>query len=545
MWRLLGSVGCLVLIVLGFEGCRGRETLVEKATRQKILLLANGSEPKSLDHQITTGEPEAKIGTALIEGLVTYHPTDDTQAEPGVAESWEPFENYSRWIFHLRRHARWSNGDRVTAGDFVYSYRRMLAPGLAAEYAELLYIMQGAEAFNRGETADFSGVGVKALDDYTLEFHLIGPTPYFPLMLKHHSWHPVHPATIEKFGTYDQRVSNWARVGNFVGNGPFQLKGWKLNRYVEVERNPYYWDAARVKLNGIRFLPIENVSTEERAFRAGQLHITHDLTLEKIPFYQSTKSPYYRSDPAFITYFYRCNTKRPPLGDRRVRQALSLAIDRESLTRNVLRAGQQPAGRFTPQGVPGYEADAPLAFDPEKARQLLEEAGFPGGKGFPKMNILYNTHESHRTIAEAIQQMWRVNLGIEIGLVNQEWQVYIDTETQMDYDISRAGWVGDYLDPITFLDLMTTTNPNNKTGWSNKEYDRLIDASRKAPTMAEHFRLLAEAEGIFSREVPVIPIYWYVRNYLIRPEVKGWNPVLQDMHNYKFIDLVPQAKEGL
>jgi len=513
------------------------ETKVEQASKDKILLFGNGSEPQNLDPHTVRGVTENHIITALIEGLIAYHPSDQAQPEPGLADRWEHNADASEWTFHIRDGAKWSNGDPVKASDFVFGFQRILSPNLAADYADQLFIMVGAEDFNKGRITDFSKVGAKALDDQNLRITLVGPTPYFLSMLTHYSWYPVHPSTILKFGKIDDRVSLWTRPENYVGTGQFKLKEWKVNEVITVERNPNYWDAKAVKLNGIHFYPIEDQNTEERAFRAGELHLTNEVPLDKIPGYRRDNKDLIMISPYLGTYFYRFNLSRPALKDVRVRQALNLALDRDSVVENITRGGQKPAVGFTPQGMGGYQTPELIDYDPDKARQLLADAGFPGGKGFPKFDILINTSESHRTIAEGIQQMWKEELGINVGIRNEEWKVYLQSQTDMTYDITRSGWIGDYMDPVTFLSMWTTGNGNNNTHWSNAEYDGLIQQASKEPDQAKRFGILQKAETILLSDPPFATIYWYTRVYLKSPHVVNWNPVLLDNHNYKYIDL--------
>ena len=523
--------------LLAFATTLTAQTKVEQATRDKILLIGNGTEPQNLDPQTVKGVTENKIITAIMEGLIAYHPTDQALPEPGLAEKWEPNADSSEWTFTIRENAQWSNGDPVKASDFVFSYQRMLSPDFAADYADQLYIMVGAEDYKKGTLTDFSQVGVKALDDRTLRITLVGPTPYFLSILTHYSWFPVHPPTILKFGKIDDRVSLWTRPENYVGTGPFKLKEWKVNQVISVERNPKYWDAAKVLLNGIEFYPIEDQNTEERAFRAGQLHQTNEVPLDKIPGYRRDNARLIRLDPYLGTYFYRFNVTVPALKDVRIRQALNLTIDRESIVENITRGGQTPATGFTPPGLGNYQTPDLISYDPDKARQLLAQAGFPDGKNFPKLEVLINTSESHKVIAEAIQQMWKEELGIEVSIRNEEWKVYLDSQTNLKYQISRSGWIGDYMDPITFLSLWTTGNGNNNTGWSNPEFDALIAQAQREGEAAKRFDLLQKAETIFLNDPPVGLIYWYTRIYLQSPHVKNWKPLLLDNHNYKYIDL--------
>jgi oligopeptide transport system substrate-binding protein len=512
-----------------------RPRRVDVAREQGILLIGNGTEPKTMDPQLATGQPEHHIFSALFEGLVAPTPEDPDDNGPGAATHWET-EDFVTWTFHLRKDGRWSDGQPVTAHDFVFSYHRILSPKFGAEYAGMLYPMLNAQPFNEGKLADFSQVGVKALDDHTLRITLQGPAPYLPSMLKHYSWHPVPKHVIERFGRMDEPHTKWTRVGNMVGNGPFRLKEWRYTHSITVDRNPHYWDAAKVKLNEIVFLPIVSDATEERAFRDGQLHVTNTLPLPMVPVYRKQFPQYFHEYPLLSTYFYRINVTRGPFKDKRVRQALALAIDREGLIRNILRAGQKPATGFTPPGSgEGYEAPDILSFNPDRARQLLAEAGYPGGRGFPKFDILINTMESHRTIAEAIQEMWRKHLGVPAGVLNQDWNVYLENQRKLDYDVARAGWVGDYLDPYTFLSIWQTGDGNNDTGWGSPRYDELMRASLMEKDTARRMEILKEAETLLMDELPMLPIYWYVRNYLSRPEVRGLRTSVLEHRCYKAI----------
>ncbi|MEO0907086.1 MAG: peptide ABC transporter substrate-binding protein, partial [Pseudomonadota bacterium] len=277
------SLLIIALLALALSACGERERDVDKAAQEGIMLIGNGSEPKSIDPHLVTGVTENQIIQTMVEGLIAYHPDDDTVPYPGVAQSWESNDDFTVWTFKLRDNAKWSNGDPVVASDFVYSWERILSPALGAEYAEMLYVIDNAAAFHQGEISDFGAVGVKALDDYTLQVTLEGSTPYFLSMLKHYSFYPVNPKVVEEFGGMTNRQSGWSTVENFVGNGPFQITAWNTNDFLEVERNPYYWDADNVGLNGIRFLPIENLNTEHTAFQGGRLHVTYEVPADRIP----------------------------------------------------------------------------------------------------------------------------------------------------------------------------------------------------------------------------------------------------------------------
>ncbi|WP_395743740.1 peptide ABC transporter substrate-binding protein [Prosthecobacter sp.] len=516
-----------------------RPTRVEAATRAGILLAGNGSEPATLDPQLASGQPEHMIFHALFEGLIAPAPGNPDGDAPGVATSWT-HENYTVWTFKLQPKGRWSDGAPLTSADFVYSYQRILTAQLGADYAGMLYPMLNAEEYHTGKIKDFSQVGVKALDPLTLQITLKGPAPYLPSMLKHYAWFPMPKQAIEEFGSMTDRNTRWTRPANMVCNGPFKLKSWEVNQALEVERNPYYWDAATVKLNGIVFLPISNDATEERAFADGQLHVTLTMPLSKIPAYRESKSPFYHNDPLLSVYMYRFNTTKKPFDNPLVRRALALAIDRESITRNVLRAGQKPATGLTPPGCSAsYQVPDVMRFDPAEARRLMAEAGFPEGKDFPPFDILINTSPAHRSLAEAVQAMWKEHLHIPAGVLNQDWGVYIESQRKLDYDLARFAWVGDYLDPSTFLGIWQTGDGNNNTGWGSPRYDELIHQSFQEGNDARRLQLLNEAETLLLKEAPIIPIYWYTHSYLMRPEVKGLLPSLLDHRCYKAVELVP------
>lgn len=517
-------------------GCGKRETRVEAGIRDQVLHKGNGSEPQDLDPHTVSGNVEHFILMALLEGLVTEDPKD-LHPVPGVAERWDISPEGTIYTFHLRTNALWSNGDPVTAMDFVNSYERILLPELAAEYSYMLYPVKNAEAFNKGDIKDFSQVGIKALDPHTLQITLHSPAPYFIGMLIHSSWFPVHLPTVKKHGGIADRSNRWTLPGNFVGNGAFRLKEWKINGYVRVEKSATYWDAANVRLNEIYFYPTENIDAEERAFRAGMLHLTMDVPQTKIQVYQKEHPDLIRAEPILTTYFYRFNVTHPPLNDVRVRKALSMAIDRDLIVRKVARGGQVPAYNLTPPGFPGYFPTARIQNDLALAKKLLAEAGFPGGKNFPAVSLLFNTHEGHKAIAEAIQEMWTKNLNLRVTLRNEEWKVYINSQQKLDYDIARAAWGGDYVDPNTFLDMFVTDGGNNETGWSNKEYDRLITEAGRTGDMPKRFELFQKAEAILMDEVPIMPIYFYTRPTLVHPSVKNFFPTVLDLHPWKYVYL--------
>jgi len=535
-----GRLVTVILLLLGLYGCDLGPTNVESGNQSQVLHLGNGTEPQDLDPHIVTGVTEHNIISALLEGLVSENP-ETLAPVPGMADSWAISADGRTYTFFIRQNAQWSNGSPVTAEDFVWSWQRLLSPALAAEYAYQLFPIKNARAFNQGEITDFSQVGVTALDEKLLEVSLENPTPYFLSLLAHYSTFAVHPATILKHGAMDERGTKWTRPDNYVGNGPFQLKSWRLNYLIEVEKNPYYWDAETVRLSAIRFYPIDNAQTEERMFRTGAIHGTSTTPSDKILTYQTESPERISISPYLGTYFYRFNVTRPPLNDSRVRTAFSLAIDRQAIIDAVTKGGQLPAFSFTPPNTQGYfPPTSPINHDIERARQLMTEAGFKDGAGFPELELLYNTSDGHRRIAEAIQQMWKTNLGINVRLANTDWKVYLARTNGLDYDISRAGWIGDYPDPNTFLDMMISGGGNNRTGWNNPDYDQLIAKAATLADQHERFQTFQQAEQILDREAPLMPIYTYTRVALQDPSVQNWFSNILDHHPYKYVYLQSQ-----
>ena len=524
----------LITIFLSIS-CTPDRTNVERGLDSQELYIGIGSEPEGLDPHLVSGVTEHYVLLSLFEGLTTVHPKT-LEILPGVAASWDITDDGLSYTFYLDPKAKWSNGDSLLASDFVFSYERILSPKLGAPYAYMLYSIRGAEAFHKGITRDFSTVGVRAIDDRTLQIELESVTPYFLSLPTHFTWWPVHPKTILQHGTMTDRISKWTKAKHFVGNGPFQLESWKLNNAITVKRNPHYKEADSVHLNGIHFMPI-NSETEERAFRAGQIHITSSIPTARIDWYRSNRPQNIRFDPYLGIYYYLINTSNGPLKDPKVRQALAYSINREQLTEYVLKGGQKPAYHFTPPNTGGYTAEAGFSYDPEKARTLLAEAGFPNGEDFPTFELLYNTSESHKTIAEAIQQMWKKELGIDISLYNQEWKVYLDSRQKGDFDIARAAWIGDYLDPYTFLSLGISDSGNNHSHWKSDHFDALMKATTQTLDPTLRFQLFQQAESELIEAMPFIPLFFYVRSLLIDESVQGWYSNILDYHPYQYLRL--------
>ncbi|MGS2722336.1 peptide ABC transporter substrate-binding protein [Porticoccus sp. GXU_MW_L64] len=531
-----------ILLLVGFlllAACNDSETNVERGNREGILYWGNGTEPQELDPHITTGVSESYIQEALFEPLVNSHP-QSLEPVPGVAQRWQVSDDGTTYQFYLNPEARWSDGKPVTAEDFRWSLWRAMHPKLGNQYSYMYYPIKNAAPYLRGEISNFDEVGITVMGPHSLQIQLENPTPYFLGLLSHHSYYPVPRSAIEAHGDPWSRGSHWTRPGNLVSNGAFQLSEWKLFNYIAVDKNPHYHKADQVALNGIRFLPTENITTEERMFRAEQLHHTYEIPADKTAFYRKNAPQQLRNQPYLGTYFYRLNTRVKPLDDIKVRRALALAIDRQQIVERITKQGQLPAYSITPPDTAGYTAESSLSYNPERARQLLVEAGYPNGEGIDTLEVLYNTSENHRKIAVAIQQMWKKELNINITLRNEDWKVYLDSEKRGEFQISRASWIGDYLDPNTFLDMWLKDGGNNRTGWHSPEYDNLIlEQAPRATSREQRYALLMKAEKILLDELPAIPIYTYATRHLVHPSLKGVTSNLLDRPFFSHFYLEP------
>lgn len=537
----------LVLTLL-LLGCAPDQDTASRAAQAGVLIINNSAEPAGLDPQIVTGVLESRIVNALFEGLVEPSP-QDLEPQPAVAERWEVSADGKVWTFHLRASALWSNGDPVRAQDFVFSYQRILSPGLASEYAWMLYAIRGARDFHQGRLKDFSQVGIRARDERTLVLELEHATPYFLQLLCHHSWLPVHPPTVLAHGPMDAKHGRWTQPGVLVGNGAFTLESWEVARRIRVVKNPRYWDAETVSLRAVEFRAISDLYTEERAFRGGELHITGAVPPYKVHRLIAAKDPALRVDPYLSVSYIRVNTQvtgnpevARALSDVRVRQALGKVIDRKLMAEKVLRSGETPALAMTPPGTAGYVSRHAWSQDRDAARRLLAEAGYPEGRGFPRLEYLTNTSEGSILAAQAYQEMWRRELGIEVVIRNQEWKIYLQSLQKGDYQLARSAWTGDYNDPNTFLEMFTTGNEMNQTGWSDPEYDRLIRAAAAEGNRERRYEFFQQAEARLIAGAPVLPVVFNRSKFLIRPEVEGWHPTLLDIHPLKHVRLRSEVR---
>lgn len=504
--------------VLAFTAC------VPNRERAELVFM-NGADPETLDPALITGQPEGRIASALFEGLTRFNARGE--AEPGMAESWTVSEDGLTYTFHLRENVRWNNGDSVTAHDFIASWQRTLTPATASEYAYQLYTIKNGKAFNEGIIDDFGLVGVTAPDDRTLVVTLENPTPYFLDLCAFVTLLPVHLPSIAAHG------DNWIKPGLLVSNGAFTLEDWRINDRLRLRRNPSYWDAKHVSMETIDAIPTSNANTAFNFYESGMADLMMDKGLVPPALMDSLREREdFHSAPFLGTFFLRFNTTKPPYDDPRVRRAIAMAIDRERIVKKITRAGEIPATTMVPPGTANYQPPQSLSYDIQAARQLLAEAGFPYGQGFPPILFLYNKSELNEAIAVEIQHMLDKALGIRLHLLNQEWKVYLNSISRLDYDIARSSWVGDYNDPNTFLDMFVTGGGNNRTGWSNHRYDDLIAQAASELDSARRLDLFREAERLLVfEEAPVVPIYFYVGIQLYdRARLGGIEANLLDEH---------------
>ncbi len=496
-----------VALAAGLGGCAPREQETATAT----LRIAQRNEPGDLDPARATLPDDFFIIRALGEGLVTPDPAGGPP-QPAAAVRWEVSPDGLVYTFHLRPGAQWSNGEPVAAQDFVASYRRVLEPATAAPKAGLFDLVHGAAEYRRGELKDFAQVGFRAPDAATLEITLARPAPHFLAYAASGPWIPVNPRVVAQHGR------DWTRPGNHVGNGPFTLTEWRANQRIGVTQLAGYWDAATVHLDAIHFLAFDNGDAEERAFRAGQLDVTMAVPYTKLPGYTEPGSPLQHS-ALHETRYLAFNTTRGPLADPRVRRALALAVDRDALVNRVLQGGLTAAYHFVPPGLGGHAPTARLREDAAEARCLLAAAGFPGGQGFPKLEL---TGWTQTVVLEAVQAMWKKELGIEVRIAVREARVHLASLRQGTYDIGFMTAIPDVADPANLLAELRSDSSANLPQWRDPAYDALLAAAEAAPTAAERQTRLAAAEARVTAECPVAPLYFNARNYLLSPAVHGW-----------------------
>lgn len=483
------------------------------------LRIINGKEPESLDPAIMTGQPDERAVLSIFEGLTRFSAVD-AQAEPALSDHWEVSEDKKVYTFHIRDNARWSTGEPITAFDFEYSWFRVLEPATGSDYVGNLFYIKGAEAYNLGRTKDRKDVGIKALDATTLRVELVNPTPFFLELCAFPTQAVVPRTVIEKLG------NKWLKARPLPVSGAYRLVEWRLNDKIRLKKNPLYWDAANTRMNIVDLFPVNAPNTAINLFVTGQADIVWDKDVVPSELLDLLKDKrWFHTFDYLGSYFYRYNVTRKPFDDVRVRKALALVIDKKRIVERVTRGGERPGDFYVPP-IAGYTSPKGLEYNPELGRKLLAEAGYPGGKGFPRFEYMFNTSRDHEKIAIELQDMWRRELGIQVELRSVEWKVYLNAQSTLDYDLCRSSWIADYSDPNTFLDMFMSDNGNNRTGWKNAHYDALIRQANKTADVKKRAEILAEAEAILIRdELPIVPLYLYVgMNFWDPRTISGvWN----------------------
>ena len=517
---------CFLLCLLAgtfWLGCARREPPAD-------LTIINDVEPESLDPAIIVAQADMRVVTALFEGLTRLEPVG-ARAVPGLAARWEISPDEKIYTFHLRTNLLWSTGEPITSADVVYSWLRMLNPATASDYAGQLYYVKNAEEFNTGKIQDASQVGIQALDPFTVRVELIHPTLFFLDICAMPLTCVVPRQAIEKYG------DRWLRAKPLPVSGAYELAAWRLNDKIRLKKNPRYWDAANTRSEIIDILPVGSPNTALNLYEHGQVDIVWDKELIPSELLDVLlRRPDFHSFTYLGNYFVRVNVTRKPFDDPRVRQALALAIDKERIVKKITKAGEVPTSGFVPPGTANYHSVDGLGHDPERARQLLAAAGYPGGKGFPRFEYLFNAAAGgggkiHEDIAIELQQMWRNELGIQMELRQVETQVFWGMQSRRDYSLCRSSWIGDYNDANTFLGMFITGDGNNETGWSNARYDELIHAANEETDPLRREKLFQQAETILVRdELPILPLYIYVGiNYFDTNKIAGiWQNVLDE-----------------
>lgn len=528
--RMATLLLAVTLTVTSLAGCNGNTKGNKDGDKKadQIIRYNLGADPKTLDPALNAAVDGATVLSNAFEGLMKLD--DKDQPIPGVAEKHEVSKDGLEYTFYLRKDAKWSDGQPVKAGDFEYAWKRALNPDIAAEYAYQLYYLKNGEKYNTKE-AKVEDVGVKATDDYTLKVTLEYPTIYFLSLMAFPTYFPVRKDIVEKAPT------DWAtKVDTYISNGPFKMSEWKPKDTITFVKNENYWNAKTVKLEKLEYKLIDDATASLSAFKTGQFDIIEAPPTQEIP--TLVKEGIAKISPSLSTYFYCVNLSdnaekidanaAKVLKDPRVRKALTYAINRKDIVENITKAEQIPAVSFVPKGIKEsgdkdfqgkeyYKGEG----DVEAAKKLLAEAGYPDGKGFPKITLTFNTNQGHQNIAQAVQDMWRKNLGIEIELKNEEWKVFQESRNNKNYIIARHGWTGDYSDPMTFLDMWTSNSGNNDAGYKNPEYDKAIDAARRELDPAKRMKLLHDAEDILMNDMPIIPVYYYTSVVCEKDYVKG------------------------
>ena len=519
MKRTIALALALIMAATLLAGCGSKDN------GKNILKIGLGGDPAALDPRKIEESVGHFVANQIYEGLVTYN--DKCEAVPACAEKWEVSADGLVYTFHLRQGLKWSNGDPLTAKDFEYGIKSALAPAFASPYASILYFVKNAENYNTEKTKNADDIGVKAINDTTLQITLEAPCPYFVSVTAYPTYYPVN------------QKSDFSKVDKIVCNGPFRITDWTRKSDIDLVKNDQYYDKDAVKLDGMNLALTDDNNTLMQMFKTGQVSFMEKAPVAEID--KLIKDGLCKPSPQFSIYYYDFNNKKKPFDDVRVRKAFNLGINRQLLIDKVTKGAQQPALAWVPYGAPDAAPGSDFRKvggnfykdnDIEAAKKLLAEAGYPGGKGFPEVTLKYNTNDAHKAIAEAIQEMWKTNLGVTVKLQNEEWKVFLDTRKQGDYDIARDGWNADYPDAYVFACIFTAGNDQNNAKYLNKNYDSLINSSRVEADPAKRFQLMHEAEKQLMEDMPICPIYFYSGTPVYSPKLKG--VIENSLNNFYF-----------
>lgn len=501
---------------------------------EAVLRRGNGPEPESLNPQSSRTDPAFNLARDLFEGLLTHAPNGDL--EPAVATSWDISDDGLVYTFHLRPEARWSNGDPVSAGDFVFSFRRLADPATPAFYAQNMTLLRNGAEIVAGEMTP-DALGVEALDPATLRLYLVRPAPYLLDLLTHPSMYPVHEASLL---AHDK---DYGRPGNLVSNGAFVLDEWVVGAYIGARRNTHYWNNHANRIDRVIFYNTADDGAELKRYRAGELDFTYTIPLQQFRWIKENLAAELRIHPYLTTYYYGLNLRKPPFrDDPQLRQALAMAVDRELLTEKITGVGEVPAYGWVPPGTSNYtpQVVAWAGLDAQqrilRARELYASAGY--GPDHPaEVEIRYNTAETHQRIAVAIASMWKEALGVKTTLVNEEFQVLIQHIRQGETQVFRSSWIGDYNDAFTFAQFFQSDFDLNLSGYSNPAYDSLLEQAGREVDLQQRRALLEQAERLMLADMPVIPLYFHVSRHLVKPWVKGWQDNIMNLQYSRHLSL--------
>ncbi|QDR82398.1 peptide ABC transporter substrate-binding protein [Sporomusa termitida] len=487
-------------------------------TNEQVFRYALEAEPATLDPAKSTAIPESLVELQIFEGLTRLDAQD--QPAPGVAEKWEVSPDGLTYVFHLRAGAKWANGEPVTAQDFAFAWQRVLNPETASENAYMLFPVKNAQAYNE-KKLPAEQLGIKALDELTLEVTLEKPTAYFLSLVAFHAFYPVHQKTVTA------SPDNWANeVATLIGNGPFKISHWTHSGKLEFVKNDQYWDTTAVKLTKMEWPISDSQTTRLAMLENNQV----DMIVEPpvVEHDRLTQAGLLKISPYLGIYYYVFNTQAAPFDNPQVRKAFAQAVNREALVKNVIKGGKKPAYAWVAPGLinPASSRDFReeggnyAVEDAGQAKKLLADAGYPDGKGLPPVTLTFNTSELHKSIAEAMQEMWKQNLGITVNLTNQESKVFLEARNHGDYQIARASWVGDYADPMTFMDVFK--DPDNDANYTNPAYNRLVEQAQSTPDQQVRMQAMHAAEKILFDDAVIIPIYYTTQPFISKPYVKGY-----------------------